>query len=444
MAGVDIKQRVLEYRKTFDGMTPGIFWGTRPSAIEAIRYPEPLLPLRSFKLTFDAPPKPGVPKQLLIDIKFGPGPVDGGVFVNSTSPVRNTSTFDTAGRCQEVARAKIPGLVPRVIRVGVVELDDGDVDYIVTEHIPNTVTLDKVWSSLTPETQRRIMDQLVAAMKRSHHAGAEAHRLFNLAVHHGCSPCLSPRVDRPDGSFYISFSNTDSAMPDQKFTKKHIQQLAKHTVLCHMDLEPRNILVKLVEQPAPAVASAPGSKPQKELQLAGIVSWPKATFAPFAMERGLKDALLGCQFNHDFFWYKLFVLRTKHLIPAEGSTQDRLLAAMITIRLASRVPDCNHPTPLHQQHFYDMEKLTLTGVFRDDWCRQPCAETHKSPSDAEYREMGNGIIRHLLNKQFQTIPRHSFARHPFIENILGLESDSDDGSGPCAEDEAHSADGLDG
>ncbi|KAK1624624.1 hypothetical protein BDP81DRAFT_437080 [Colletotrichum phormii] len=187
-------------------------------------------------------------------------------------------------------------------------------------------------------------------------------------------------------------------------TCKLIHELSKVIVLCHMDLESRNILVKLVEQPA-----GPNGKSKKELQLAGIVSWHKATFAPFSMERGLKDALLGCQFNYDFSWYRLFVDRTKHLMPDRFfAAHEFVVKAMVKMRLAARAMDCSHSTTVHQQHFYAMEKIGSDPDYMDGWGRLPYAKDHESPSESEYREMGNGVIRHSLFKRFQEIPRHSW------------------------------------
>ncbi|KAI3536288.1 hypothetical protein CSPX01_10917 [Colletotrichum filicis] len=460
--GVNIRQLEVGYRQFVDKMVPKVLWGAKPSSIDLIHPHEPFIARRAYKLTFDEPPKTGIPKQLILDVKFGPSPINAGVFVNITNPVGNVSTFDTAGRCQEIARSWLPDLVPRVIRVGVYETDDGDVDYIVTEHIPNTVTLDKVWSSLTPQSQDRIMGQLVTALEtlQKEHGFSEKDieealkavdlsgnidytapvvlngpktpepipldqipawppqftsqkrvRLllqryaseFRPARHH--SPATT-FTERKDGSFNIRFPSADHPMDVQFLTCRHIQELGRALVLCHMDLEPRNILVKLVEQPASDPADG---KPEKELQLAGIVSWQKATFAPFSMERGLKDALLGCQFNSDYAWYRLFVERTKHLIPDRFSNaNEHVLAAMVSMRFAARALDCNYTTTAHQQHFYAMEKITMTSNRKDGWVRMPGAQDHESPLDSEYREMGNGLVRKLLYNHFQTIPRHSW------------------------------------
>ncbi|KXH57503.1 hypothetical protein CSAL01_07455 [Colletotrichum salicis] len=460
IAGVNINQREVEYRKALDDMIPGIFWGAKPSNIEAIRFPDPMVPRRSYKLTFDEPPKPGVPKQLFIDVKFGPSPLDAGVFVNATKPIGNVSTFDTGGRCQEIARTWLPDLVPRVIRVGIMGTDDGDIDYIVTEHIPNTVTLDKVWASLTLKTKGHIMDQLVTALEtlQKEHGFSEddieqALKAVELSgnIDYTATTTLNvpktpetiPLAQRPawppqsttlkrvclllqryaneyrparhhcsgtsfeeqeDGSVYVKFPGADTPMSPMILTCKLIHELSKVIVLCHMDLEPRNILVKLVEQPA-----GPNGKPEKELQLAGIVSWHKATFAPFSMERGLKDALLGCQFNYDFSWYRLFVDRTKHLMPDRFfAAHEFVVKAMVNMRFAARAMECSHSTTVHQQHFYAMEKVGSDPDYMDGWGRLPYAKDHKSPSESEYREMGNGVIRQSLFKRFQEIPRHSW------------------------------------
>ncbi|TQN69579.1 hypothetical protein CSHISOI_05912 [Colletotrichum shisoi] len=458
MGGYTIQQREIEYRKTLDSMIPDILWGAKPANVSLVPSLNPNLPRRVYKLQFDAAPKPGVSRQLLIDVKFGPGPIDGSIFVNTCAAVdSNLSTFDHAARIQELARSSIPQLVPRVIRVGVFDSPEGDLDYIVTEHMPDTVTLDKVWASLPPETQSKLMDQLVAAIELLHsglvigRAALDA-KLDAIDFSGGADYTVNPdlavpttQVDYPsddlfprpfghcpqlvliralftkyahdaraarhhppagdfrdgaDGSFSIGFA-TNGIMGSVNFTAEELHEVAHSMAVCHMDLEPRNILIKTVELPA----NSPGGKTRKELKLVGIVSWQKATLAPFAMERGLKDALLGCQFNHDYSWYRLFVDRTQHLIPPSDG-HAMILIAMMAIRIASRAPDCSHTNMVHQEDWIRKEKLKLA-VVRSGWVRKPGHENHKSGSDREYREMGNAIVRRFVEEMAESIPAHS-------------------------------------
>ncbi|KAJ0167197.1 hypothetical protein CTA2_3869 [Colletotrichum tanaceti] len=460
MGGYTIQQREVEYRKTLSSMIPDILWGAKPANISLVPSLNPTLPRRVYKLQFDAAPKPGVSRQLLIDVKFGPEPIDGSIFVNTCASMDgNLSTFDHAARIQELARSRIPQLVPRVIRVGVFDSPEGDLDYIVTEHMPDTVTLDKVWANLPPKTQSRLMDQLVAAIEILHSGlvigraaldakldaidlsgGADYTVNPDLALptteldytsasdgsfpppHGHCPQLVMIRAllakyandaraarhhppagvfrDGADGSLSVEFT-TNGVMGSVEFTAEEFHEVAHSMAVCHMDLEPRNILVKTVDLPA----NGPGGKTRKELKLAGIVSWQKATLAPFAMERGLKDALLGCQFNHDYAWYRLFVDRTQHLIPPSDG-HAMIIIVMLATRIASRALDCPHTNMVHQEEWIRMEKLKLSFV-RSGWVRKPGNENHKSGSDREYREMGNAIVRRFVAEMAKSIPAHS-------------------------------------
>ncbi|KAF6835598.1 hypothetical protein CPLU01_04274 [Colletotrichum plurivorum] len=496
LSGQNLPQRELQFRAALDAMIPSIFWGATPTKVELMPFLEPVLPRRLWKFEFANEPKPGVPKQLLIDVDFGGCPHDGSIFI--CRPItQSPSFFDQGARLQELARMKIPHLVPRVIRVGRAEGDDPDdaFDYIVTEHMPETVTLDKVWPSLSPESRGKIMDELVNALEslhdldissfeasmigdsfdlsgnadytsdtatippsRSHrhsvqcscpHPHHNDHQYnyinillakFAVEARHRAHPQTCLILPNPDDSFnVICVVNDDGGDADDNdadaiftFTIPEIKELNKNLVLCHMDLEPRNLLVRLVQ----SSDGGPG-----EYQLAAITSWERAVPAPFAYERGIKDSFLGCQFNHDYSWYKLFVERTKHLLP-EAEAHDKYIAAAVMIMLASRTIAKLRPNPRHQKRWFAKEEVVGGDRFRDGYVRRPGAEDLVSPTDRDYRDMGDAIVADVVARWTAHILAHHGAdvADDALEEASGsdrTEKGSDEESDTTSVDDAY-------
>jgi thiamine kinase-like enzyme len=72
-------------------------------------------------------------------------------------------------------------------------------------------------------------------------------------------------------------------------------------VLCHMDMVPRNVLVRrcpLTEQN----------------ELAAIIDWELSGFMPFAFEFACKDTELGKASQH-YDFYSLYKSKAQHLVP---------------------------------------------------------------------------------------------------------------------------------
>jgi hypothetical protein len=77
------------------------------------------------------------------------------------------------------------------------------------------------------------------------------------------------------------------------------------SVLCHLDLEPRNVLVRW---------------DNGRWDLAAIVDWESAAWYPFAFEYARKDAMFGTE-EVDFQRYELFKERMGRLVPRDKGTE---------------------------------------------------------------------------------------------------------------------------
>lgn len=273
----------------------------------------------------------------------------------STIPLRTVSTL------QKVATLAIPEAVPAVFQIGTAKAEDGrEVEFSVSAFVDDAVTLETVWDDLTDHQQSDIMDTVLDAMTKLQRldlanesvqeilkaggsgdffktAGGEegvlpsnpnnvalGNRqigffsdvpglLTGIIAYNGVSRKLtvSPSGSAPNNdSNGIEMLSTDKEIPTVlHIGLKELESLQQQAVLCHNDLEPRNLLVRPVH-----VTDGDGSSVQR-YKLAAIIDWEMAGFFPFAYEYVTKDALLGRE-NLSFSWYSLFKRRTAPLLPA--------------------------------------------------------------------------------------------------------------------------------
>jgi serine/threonine protein kinase len=235
---------------------------------------------------------------------------------------------------QTIARLAIPDLVPTIERYGTTTTADGrNVDFSVTKFIHNTVTLESVWDDLEEGQQARIVKELLEAVKKLHAIRLSDSTVVKILEGTGFAPPSSESraiviggpstgyfTDIPGflGSIIRSHSHlsSDSATGNITIHSKHddinpvlipsddLQHLQDSVVLCHDDLEPRNILVQSKE-----LANGTTS-----YFIAAIIDWEMSGFFPFSYEYVRKDLNLGNS-NLYFTWYALFKEHGAPLVP---------------------------------------------------------------------------------------------------------------------------------
>ncbi|KAF9873310.1 hypothetical protein CkaCkLH20_09123 [Colletotrichum karsti] len=489
LSQVNLDRRELMFRQILDETIPEIFWGATPTKVDLVPFLEPMLPRRQYKIEFATEPKPGVPKQLLINVDFGANVRDGGIWVSHNFPGENNSNFDHGARIQELARSKVRHRVPRVFRVGMAKTTNFTIDYIVTQYIPDTVSLDKVWSSLNPRNKGKILDDLAEFLESLHEVNmtslratkwlsaldlsgaanytadhvdyhpAATNPIFATDADNHTSVCDCghayhdnlrlkyfrvllekfdfdsrnrnfPKMssfellgDGSDGGFTVTSADNQDAThlnPSLiEFPAAELKKLSNNLRICHMDLEPRNILVK------PIIATRGRPAALGEYRLIAITSWEHAVCAPFAYERGVKDGMLGCQFNYDYSWYKLFVEHTKRLIP-EDEVHDKYIRAALDIKIRNRERAFDQPNPEHQARWFQREKLVMGAKYRDGYVRAEGAEDHKSPSETAYRNMGDKIVQRLIMRWMaHAVAFHGLVLPPTINDDEEAGSETD-------------------
>ncbi|TDZ75001.1 hypothetical protein CTRI78_v000039 [Colletotrichum trifolii] len=439
-----------------------IFQEAWPSEVKLVPVRNPLHRYRAYMIEFDHEPMPGVPRHLLIEIKLEPAPRDGSIFVSRPFKGQGPSSFEYGARLQDLARSKIPDLVPRVISLGVLSTMCGPTDYIITTRDPDTVCLQEVWSSLEDENKVAIASALATGLQKLHELDLEAikhyfdhastgdidHATFDIlrgsleAGTHVLEGDCDQGVDHvvrllekfdsdmrvpghdqtslidfePDGGISIMTILPDNDNPRGRpfYTEvcsSDLHELAKSMTICHMDLEPRNIFVKLV----PSETSASIS----EYELASIVSWERAQVAPFSFERGVKDAVLGSQFNDNYNWYRAFVNATRSMVPND-QLHDGYILALVLMRMACRSASPDEPSSKYHKLWREKEKVIIAFTTVDGYVRDPEAHDHVSPTEEEYRQMADDILTEAMAQTQQYIDRLDVPRllHSILNNEL--------------------------
>ncbi|KDN70503.1 hypothetical protein CSUB01_07948 [Colletotrichum sublineola] len=285
---------------------------------------------------------------------------------------------------QSLARVQLPDLVPLVVSHGTTKMGGGmEVDYMVSEYVTGTTTLEAVWDTLGSIDQERLMDLVVRAVKRLQtrvrniqEVGTQPDNAKvggpKLGYFQDMEQFLDGKLQSSDSDpFHCRLLNVDGGIllesdfqdiGQVELTRADLDELKHHTVFCHNDLEPRNILVR------PSTNSKGLS-----YDLAAIVDWEMAGFYPFAFEYGLKDNILGSS-NLLFSWYSLFKERTAHLLPP-NECHTKLVRALWVIDQSQKRDKTRNVGVRFQQMWIERLELQRSSHIRQGWVRKDGAET---------------------------------------------------------------------
>ena len=360
----------------------------------------------------------------------------------SKSPLRIVSAL------QQVATLAIPEAVPAVFQTGTAKAEDGrEVEFFVSAYVDNAVTLETVWDDLTYHQQSDIMDAVLYAMTKlqkldlahefvqqilkkadggsgvffkttGEEGGVWPSNPNNLALgnreigffndvpdlltsiigYNGVSEKLrlSPSRSEPsDDSNGIVMASTDEETPLVllHIGSKELDSLQRQVVLCHNDLEPRNLLVRPVH-----VVGDDGSSVQR-YDLAAIIDWEMAGFFPFAYEYAIKDGLLGLS-NLSFSWYSLFKRRTAPLLPTELAqpssykSQILFIEAMDRIQRSEEQKQGRNVGTLFRERWFWREQLVPGPLLVSGWVRRPDASDVRA-----YRKADNELLEQEVLKE---------------------------------------------
>ncbi|CAG9946356.1 unnamed protein product [Clonostachys rosea f. rosea IK726] len=280
---------------------------------------------------------------------------------------------------QHLAHAQLSDLVPRVLHVGSATTTDArQVEYTVSTYCTGKVPLEGVWNMLDKTHQLELVDSVVHAMEKlqtlsinnmghlqllSNSIGGPRFGYFRDVKHfldgitqasnHTSTTCKL--LDIEGGVALESiYDDTDRV----ELSHADLQDLRHHTVLCHNDLEPRNILVKTI--------SSPEGK-GKHYQVASLIDWEMSGFYPFTYKFSLNDTVLGSS-NLSFSWYALFKERISFLLP-RGECHTKFIRALRVIDGSSKRAIMRNVGVLFQTKWIKREQIE-TQDLRQGWARK--------------------------------------------------------------------------
>ncbi|KJA26751.1 hypothetical protein HYPSUDRAFT_132318, partial [Hypholoma sublateritium FD-334 SS-4] len=195
------------------------------------------------------------------------------------------SRFRTIASLQSMAKLAIPDLVPTVERCGKAITDDGrTVEFSVTKFVPNTFTLESVWDDLEDAQQFLIVQEIQGILKKLHSLKLSDSNVATTVE--GFLRGLIDSHDHPSAEKRTSYLSTDALTGNVTIHSEYddiapvlisfddLRKLQDSVVLCHQDLEPRNILVR-------PITLDDGTTHH---QIAAIIDWEMAGFFPFSYE----------------------------------------------------------------------------------------------------------------------------------------------------------------
>ncbi|KAF6810066.1 aminoglycoside phosphotransferase [Colletotrichum musicola] len=368
----------------------------------------------NFRLTFDVEPRLGLPTDLIIRLETA------------------KDKLKAVARMQGLARRQAPNIVLETLEVGTVDDVQGrQLGYSITPFLAGTVCLEEIWNEMEESNQRALMDSVVDAMRKfhelriqdfdslypedsvisddsndsatpskelfdSHKKGYHSNELFgspDKGYHATIKPLLESYIGhnaRPIGQIVYTADGVAIRSADNgavEFTITDLEELGRNAVLCHNDIEPRNILVK--QSPSSTNASRGGAW----YELAAIIDWGMSGILNFAYEFGMKGAMLGSA-NLLFSWYELFKEKTADLVP-RGEAPEKMIAALGVIgRCNARVVPGNVGGRFREKWFA-RERLERSPDVRRGWIRQKGAGDVPPFTTADQDDIETEVLKEL-------------------------------------------------
>ena len=325
------------------------------------------------------------------------GPSGDDVVVRLEMLGEETTHFRTIAALQSMAKHAIPDLVPTVERCGNAITDDGRaVEFSVTKFVPNAVTLESVWDDMEDVQQLRIGQDLQGILKKLHSLklsnnnvatslqdtpfsdNSEATKKIiggpNTGYFTDIQGFLRGLIEghNPASKKQTSFLSTDALTGNVTIRSAYnditpvlislddLRHLQDAVVLCHQDLEPRNILVR-------PIALDGGTA---HYQIAAIIDWEMAGLFPFSYEYVYKDLFLG---NSNLYptWYALFKDFGAPLVPMSPLPRFHALF-MEAIELIHQSADreAENVSVLFTKMWIEREGITRQGPAGTGWLKQ--------------------------------------------------------------------------
>lgn len=333
----------------------------------------------TFTIRLEVPPA-GYPEHLLVRLE-------------------KTASFwlPAAAALQQLGHTQLPDIVLPTLGMGVTASEDGcQLGYTVMAYLEGIATLEEVWDDLDDVDQLRLADSVAAAVEKLQKSQIPGDGVGNILTTTGMKYSdLFPPGSPVGGPYHGTCANIKELLesiihlqtpsncsiwglgdgitvmsrflediPSVKFTRAELNELARHVVFCHNDLEPRNILVQRTFATETATVG--------QYELVAIIDWERAGFYPFAYEYGYKDTVLGTS-NLSFSWYSLFKERTAHLLP-QGECHTKLIKALRIISESKERTMTRNVGVRIKAKWAAREEIELSPDVRKGWVRKAGVE----------------------------------------------------------------------
>ncbi|GAB0132577.1 hypothetical protein EsDP_00001009 [Epichloe bromicola] len=324
-----------------------------------------------------------------------------------------TSDLADVASIQRLAYTRLPDLVPPILDVGdTLSANATKLHHCITPFYTDAVPLSNVWDMLERDQQHEMMDLIVSAVEKLQDfehtemcLGSNNNSRGFDNLKYGKGPADAPRractcdtkrliysivgginessrlLETDDG---IVLEPLLKGMVRLELTSSELEELQKQVVLCHMDLEPRNVLVK--ERP-----DNEGGRCRYDL--VAIIDWEMAGFYPFAYERGIKDTALGSS-NLSFSWYSLFKQKTCHLLPSEDC-HGKLLQLLWFVSEARKRQLPRNVGVRVQAKWVNRESIQRAADPRQGWIRKTGCSAPRTFTKEDQESLEHEVLKEL-------------------------------------------------
>ncbi|KAJ6190532.1 hypothetical protein N7519_000553 [Penicillium mononematosum] len=310
---------------------------------------------------------------------------------------------------QRLASSHLNDLIPSVLQVRTTTTAATEVDYFVTPYFTGTITLEDVWDTLDETNQLELVNNVILAVDKLQKLdlgqslkgtpyisiddnspqpvkiaiGDLTHGFFPSAKEFLQGLLPSDNKKPPDWKLLelgdgITIQSAHEDIGQIDLSNSELDELQKHAVLCHNDLEPRNILVR---------------KGSTKYELAGIIDWDMAGFFPFAYEYGYKDTVLGNS-NLSFSWYTMFKNQSSYLLP-RGECHTKLIKALRIIDHSTKRSREGKFSTVVQIRWLQREQVEESSDLRQGWVRKAGANPPKGFSKDDQTNLEEEVLKEL-------------------------------------------------
>ena len=341
---------------------------------------------------------------------------------------KNLQTFTTIASMQQIAATIIPDLVPQTLQVGKAKNAQGRMFHFSVIELVDGDLLEDVWQQMSAEEQSSVVAELVKALEKLHSVrlsdkwvkeilgkmlreesdgimkGFEQPSAFG-GPHTGFlngGPALldsimarrklnkpfctiEPIVGSQDVGIQSSFKELGSTV----INKSDMDKWPGEAVLCHNDLNPRNIILQ-------ACASSGGLSKHK---LVGIIDWELAGFYPASYELSLQDTYLSGANRHVSF-YLLLKEHMKDLVPRSSSQIVLLQAMELIFESQQRYLIDGNNIPAHiRKRFLESSKLARDNDPYVGWTRVPQDGPFSEYSSAAIQQLEDDVVEEMIARR---------------------------------------------